>query len=87
MKLKNLLDSLSHLLDADRREQVRKYDDMKKVLKKLKKKRNELREELETAQGEEAEKIRQRLDILVSQRRKGIAALKEIKSLREKEKS
>lgn len=87
MKLKHLLNNLSDLMDADHREQIRRYDEMKKVLKKLKKKRDELRDKLESAEDEEAEHIRERLEILVAQRTKGIAALKEIKAARDKKKS
>jgi DNA gyrase/topoisomerase IV subunit A len=84
MKVKKLLKSLSELMDSDRREQIRHYDEMKKVLKKLKKKRDELREELEQADEGSREKIAQRLEIIVAQRRKGIALIKELKPARHK---
>ncbi|KAA3625902.1 MAG: hypothetical protein DWQ08_08725 [Proteobacteria bacterium] len=86
MKLKKLLLALSELVDADRREQVRNYEEMKKILKKLKKKRDHMIEDLEHAEAEESERIRERLEILVSQRKKGIEALKEIKRARDHKK-
>lgn len=87
MKVKNLLKSISELLDADRREQLRNYDEMKKILKKLKKKSDKLQRELEESEGEAREKILRQLEILTSQRKKGIDALREIKALRDRKES
>ncbi len=85
MKLKKLLGNLSDLLDVDRREQLKRYDDIKAALKKLKKKRNELRHELKTADDEKRGKILKKLEIVAAQRRKGVDLLKELKSERKRE--
>ncbi len=83
MKVKKLLETLSGLLDSDRREQLKRYDDIKEVMKKLKRKRDQLLDELESADESERDEILQRLDILVGERRKGIAVLRELKQVRE----
>ncbi len=83
MKLAKLIDTLTTLLNADRREQLRRYDEMKTVLRKLRRKRNELLDELEQAQGEEREKIQRRLDVVIAERARGIAILRELKKARD----
>jgi hypothetical protein len=83
MKVKKLLETLSGLLDSDRREQLKRYDDIKEVMKKLKRKRDQLLDELESADESARDEILQRLDIVVGERRKGIALLRELKQVRE----
>ncbi|MCZ7597506.1 MAG: hypothetical protein M5U09_06870 [Gammaproteobacteria bacterium] len=83
MKLAKLIDTLTTLLNADRREQLRRYDEMKTVLRKLRRKRNELLDELELAEGEEREMIQRRLDIVVAERARGIAILRDLKKARD----
>ncbi len=83
MKVKKLLETLADLLDADRREQLQRYDDIKAVMKKLRRKRDQLLDELETADDPERGEILRRLEILVEERRKGITALRELKQARE----
>jgi vacuolar-type H+-ATPase subunit D/Vma8 len=87
MKLKKLLKSLSDLLDADQREQVRNYGELKTLLKKLKKKRDQLQKEfrdLDSAESDKREKIARQLSIIAEKRKKGIASLKAIKAARGK---
>jgi hypothetical protein len=83
MKVRKLLETLSGLLDSDRREQLKRYDDIKEVMKKLKRKRDQLLDELESADESARDEILQRLDIVVGERRKGIALLRELKQVRE----
>lgn len=84
MKLKKILDTLRDHLEADRRKQVKEYASLKKILKQLKKKRDSLRKELESADSHHREKIKQKLEIIRVQRHKGIELLMEIKSARKK---
>lgn len=83
MKLDKLIETLANLLNAERREQLRRHEEMKTVLRKLRKKRNELLDELEQAEGEEREKIQRRLDIVIAERARGIAILRELKKARD----
>ena len=83
MKLKKALRKLSQYLDADQREQLAQYDSIKKVLKKLKSKRNQLREKIELIEDdEERQQIQNKLDIVNAQRKKGVKLLKELKLIR-----
>ncbi|MBL4865477.1 MAG: hypothetical protein JKY67_03775 [Pseudomonadales bacterium] len=83
MKLKKALRKLSQYMDADQREQLAQYDSIKKVLKKLKSKRNQLREKIELIEDdEERQQIQNKLDIVNAQRKKGVKLLKELKLIR-----
>lgn len=83
MKLRKLLDKLSYCLQTDQREQLKQYKSLKDVLKKLKKKRDVLREELSAvADSDERERIQRKLDVITVQRQKGLALLKELKKPR-----
>lgn len=80
MKLKKLVRKLSGYLDADRREQLEQYDSIKKVLKKLKKKNDKLREAIETTDDEaEREALQKKLDVIAAQRQKGLQLLRQLK--------
>ena len=85
---------MTEYLDADRRQQLAQYDSIKKVLKKLKSKRNQLREKItlidnnqngiqKVASDEERQRLQSKLDIVNAQRKKGVHLMKELKSIRE----
>lgn len=79
MKVRKLLKKLQRLLDAEYREQVVRRDSLKKVLKKLRKRRDLLQEALARAKSEKERRlIREELDIIRFQREKGLALLREI---------
>lgn len=87
MKLKKALEKLSQFLDADQREQLAQYDSIKKVLKKLKEKRNRLKEKIKLADNvEERKKLQSKLDIVNAQRKKGVKLMKELKQIRKEKK-
>lgn len=80
MKLKKALNKLSAYLNAQKREQLEEYVSIKKVLKKLKNKRNDLRERIDIANDpNERERLQKKLDVLTAQRQKGLQLLKKLK--------
>ena len=84
MKLKKALNKLSDYLNAQKREQLEEYDSIKKVLKKLKKKRDHLREQIDKSDDEfERERLQKKLDVLTAQRQKGLQLLKDLKTARD----
>ena len=84
MNINKLLDELRNYLDSERREQLAKYDSIKRVLKKLKKKENALKDELKNEHDEEASKQLQReIDVIFAQRKKGVELRKALKEAKE----
>ena len=83
MKLKKALQKLSFYLDAKQREQLKEYDSIKDLLKKLKKKRDHLREQIDKAKdASERQQLQKKLDVLTAQRQKGVKLLKTLKEAR-----
>ncbi|MBL4795578.1 MAG: hypothetical protein JKY24_08795 [Pseudomonadales bacterium] len=86
MKLKKVLQKLAQYLDAEQRDQLNQYDSIKKVLKKLKTKRNRLMDKIELAEtDEERKRLQSKLDVVHAQRRKGVKLLKELSLVRNPE--
>ncbi len=86
MKLKKMLNKLNELTNADLRRQLKHYDDIKHILKKLRTKRDLLIEELKDASPDKKIQIKQQLKIVEAQRGKGIATLKALKDARKAKK-
>lgn len=85
MKSNELLDVLKKYLGIDRRAQLAKYDSIKKVLKKLKKKENALKDKLKKELDEKAHiRLAKEMDVLSAQRKKGLKMLKELKKAKNK---
>ena len=85
MKSNELLDILKKYLGFERRAQLAKYDSIKQVLKKLKKKENALKDKLKKELNEKAHnRLKKELDVLSAQRKKGLKMLKELKEARKK---
>jgi len=85
MTTKSLLEKLMDYLNADRREQEAKYESIKRILKKLKKKENALKEQIKNEKDEEALKqLQKKMDLLNVQRKKGVKLRKELKEARKK---
>ena len=84
MRIKQLLDKLSGILDEDRKVQVEKYKSLKKVLKALRNEKIGLEKTLENTENEEIRhQIESRLKIVSAQRKKGLKVLKDLKNERE----
>jgi len=84
MNINKLLDELRNYLDSERRDQLAKYDSIKCVLKKLKKKENALKDELMNEHDDDASKQLQReIDVIFAQRKKGVELKKALKKARE----
>lgn len=84
VRIKQLLDKLSEILDEDRKVQVEKYKSLKKVLKALRNEKTGLEKTLENTENEEIRhQIESRLKIVSAQRKKGLKVLKDLKKERE----
>jgi len=85
MKATKLLEKLKNYMGAERRAQLAKYDSIKRVLKKLKKKENALKDKLKKEQDESTLKqLKKEMDVLSAQRNKGVKMLKTLKEARKK---
>ena len=80
MDIQKLLSKLQRLLDADRREQVAKRNSLKKVLKKLRKRRDTLQQEVAGIEDDgDRRQILEQIQVLNAQRQKGVALLRELR--------
>ncbi len=79
MSENKLLKQVKSYLDLGAKQRKKKADELKKVIKKLRKKEKELLTESETAgNGKKRDMLRKRINILHAQRKKGLKALKKI---------
>ena len=86
MKLKKLLKKLNAYFDQTAEQKLQTDEGLSKVLKKLKRKEQQLQSALEQeCNAEESELLEQELQIVHSQRKKGIALLSEIRKKNEAE--
>ena len=80
MRIKQLLDKLSEILDEERQAQLEKYKSLKKVLKALREEKSDLEVSLEKTRDEEIRhNIESRLKVVSAQRKKGLKLLKDLK--------
>jgi len=78
MKTRKLLEKLMGYLDADARQRKKERDDIKAVLKKLKRREKKLKNQLGDEKDEKKHAALQgEIDILHAQRKKGVKLLKE----------
>lgn len=83
MKTKKLLAKLTDFMNKDQTTQREELEHIRKVLKKLKKKEQDLREELATELNEdERRELEGKLDVVHAQRIKGVERVKEIRDSR-----
>ncbi|MCK4674445.1 MAG: hypothetical protein KAT61_00910 [Gammaproteobacteria bacterium] len=79
MGTEKLLDKLTNLLDAKRHKQKKKHGDLKKLLKKLKKRQEKHKKLLAAKNDPEGRKrIERTLKVIYIQRKKGIKLYKDI---------
>ena len=80
MKEKKLLDRLEAYFDLGAKNRKKKADELKKVLKKIRKKEKDLIAECcKAGKGKKSEMLEKHIMILHAQRKKGLKALKKIK--------
>lgn len=80
MKLKDMLERIADLTSAERDTQLEQYKQLKKLLKELRKKRNELEEKISSTDDKKIRKeLEDKLKIIDTQRYKGLELLKELK--------
>mgnify|MGYP001206782354 CR=1 FL=1 len=78
MKTRQLIDKLKHFFDADRRARQEQRVSLKEVLDKLKAKERELKERLtHEVNPDEKKKLEKKIALVHTQRKKGVALLKE----------
>ena len=83
MKLKDVLEHIAELTSAERDTQLEQYRQLKKLLKELRKKRNELEEKISSTDDKKIRKeLEDKLKIIDTQRYKGLELLKELKKSR-----
>jgi hypothetical protein len=76
MDFKKLIDYISTVLDADKRNQMEEKKALKKALKKLKNKQKQLEERLHAEDDDyNRQRIQEKIDIARAQRKKGLALL------------
>ncbi len=81
MKTKNLLAKLADFLHADRTARRAEVKSIRKVLKKLKEKERNLKDELEDeTDRDRREAIAAKLSVIQAQRRKGVELVKTMRS-------
>ena len=79
MSENKLLKQMKNYLDLGAKHRKKKADELKQVIKKLRKKEKELIAESEkVGNGKKRDMLRKRIDILHAQRKKGLKALKKI---------
>jgi uncharacterized secreted protein with C-terminal beta-propeller domain len=79
MKLKKQIRKLQDLLNAETREKLKHRDDLRTLLKKMKKKEVSLSERVEIEiNHEKRDRLVKEIDMLHAQRKKGVLALKEL---------
>ncbi len=79
MKFSRLMDRLNALFDAHQRQHHRQRDDLKDALKKIRHKQRELEQRLAECDSElEQTRLQEKISILMAQRAKGLAMLKEM---------
>ncbi len=79
MSENKLLKQMKNYLDLGAKHRKKKADELKKVIKKLRKKEKDLIAESQKAgNGKKRDMLRKRIDILHAQRKKGLKALKKI---------
>lgn len=80
MKLKKLLEKVERFLSADDDTQAAERKSVRELLRKLKDKERDLREELDqTTQTEERESLLTRVQVVRAQRKKGLERIKTLK--------
>ena len=86
MRIKQLLDKLSGILDEERKVQLEKYKSLKKILKALRAEKSDLEVSLEKTEDEETRhNIESRLKVISAQRKKGLKLMKDLKKERKDE--
>lgn len=81
MKTNDLLKTIKNFIDTDRREQITKYESLKRLMKKLKTKQNILKEKVKNETDIKSKKnLEEKMRVLKAQRKKGLKLLKELKS-------
>ncbi|WP_028469078.1 hypothetical protein [Neptunomonas japonica] len=81
MNTNDLLKKVKSFLGTDRREQITKYESLKRLLKKLKIKQNLLKDKVKKESNKKTKKrLEEKLRVIKAQRKKGLKLLKELKS-------
>lgn len=78
MKLLKLLEITEKYLDDDKLRKGERKECLKDIQQKLKKKQKKLKEKILVADGEELKSLQKNLEVVMTQRKKVIVALKEL---------
>lgn len=81
MKTPKMIKQVGDFLDADKDKQQKQIKSIKEILRSLKKKQDSLKKKSKSEKDDKKRKhIRKNLDIIFAQRKKGINALKKLKT-------
>lgn len=80
MKKNKLIGKLQRFFDADKKEKLARLEEIKEVLKRLKKKELKIKEEISTCtDAADVIELQQKVDIIYAQRHKGLKLIKDLK--------
>ncbi|MBT8495300.1 MAG: hypothetical protein KJO07_19795 [Deltaproteobacteria bacterium] len=83
MKTKSLIRKIEHFLSKKKRKQLKKYDSLLKVLRKLKKKEASLQAKLDKQTDKDHRKeLKHKLEVIALQRKKGLLLKKKLEKAR-----
>jgi len=80
MKKKKLIEKLQHFFDTDKKEKLAHLEEIKEVLKRLKKKELKIKATIAVCtDSAEIIELQKKVDIIYAQRHKGLKLVKELK--------
>lgn len=81
MNTNDLLKTIKDFTNTERREQITRYDSLKRLMKKLKTKQNLLKEKVKNEDNKKLKKtLEEKLRVIKAQRKKGLKLLKELQN-------
>ncbi len=81
MNTNDLLKTIENFVDTNRRERIKRYESLQRLMKKLKIKQNQLKDKVKNESNKKFKKrLEEKIRVLKAQRKKGLKLLKELKS-------
>ncbi|WP_372738967.1 hypothetical protein [Neptunomonas sp.] len=81
MNTNDLLKTIENFVDTNRRERIKRYESLQRLMKKLKIKQNQLKDKVKNESNKKCKKrLEEKIRVLKAQRKKGLKLLKELKS-------
>ena len=81
MNTNDLLKTIENFVDTNRRERIKRYESLQRLMKKLKIKQNQLKDKVKNESNKKFKnRLEEKIRVLKAQRKKGLKLLKELKS-------